>query len=716
MTYSGKAIQVKPLEAGAVELCFDLQGASVNKFNRLTLDELKEATAAIAADRSITAVMVTSAKSEFIVGVDITVFGENFKLSEQEFAEDLLEINKTVFNAFEDLALPTVAAVNGLALGGGMEMALAADYRVMSVDAKIGLPETSLGIMPGYGGTVRLSRLIGVDNAIEWITSGKQQKSEASLKAGAVDAVVEPEQLRQAALSLLQQCLAGKLDFRHKRQEKLDPLKLNDIESGMAFGAAKMMVAAQAGRHYPAPLLAVETIEQGAKLERDQALQLEASANAKLTKTLVAKNLVGLFLGDQALSKTAKTWAKVAAPIGQSAVLGAGIMGGGIAYQSALKGIPIIMKDIAQSGIDLGLSEASKLLSSQVTRGRLTPERMAQVLNMIQPSLSFDGFDKVDIVVEAVVENLKVKHVVLSEAEMQLNDSAVLTSNTSTISITQLAEPLRHPERFCGMHFFNPVHQMQLVEVIRGEKTNDETVAKVVSYVLALGKKAVVVNDCPGFLVNRILAPYFYALLGLVKRGVDFTRVDKVMEQFGWPMGPAKLCDVIGLDTLKHSEKALAEGYPDRMSLDFTSSHDALIAAGRLGQKSGCGYYSYEVTKRGRMKKVVDPTVAELLAPHTDSPLEITEDEIIEQMMLPLCLEAVRCLEDGIVPSASEIDMALIYGVGFPAFRGGALRYIDDMGLGECVRKSDQYRELGGLYSVPDQLRQMAVRGDGFYD
>jgi len=716
MIYSGKAIQVKPLDAGIVELCFDLQGSSVNKFNRLTLGELKDATAVIAADSGITAVMVTSAKSSFIVGADINEFGESFKLSEQEFAANLLEVNKTIFSAFEDLDIPTVVAINTMALGGGLEMALAADYRVMSSDAKIGLPETSLGIMPGFGGTVRLPRVIGADNAIEWIASGKPQKAIAALKAGAVDAVVELQQLREAALSLLQQCLEGKLDFRRKRQEKLEPLTLNETEAGMAFGTAKMMVSAQAGPHYPAALLAVETIEKGAELGRDQALELEASGNAKLAKTQVAKNLVGVFMGEQALGKTAKSWAKTAEPVAHSAVLGAGIMGGGIAYQSAMKGTPIIMKDIAQSGIELGLCEASKLLSKQVKRGRMKPEGMAKVLNMIQPSLSFEGFDKVDFVVEAVVENLKVKHAVLSEAETQLNDSAVLTSNTSTISITQLAEPLQRPENFCGMHFFNPVHQMQLVEVIRGEKTSDKTVAKVVNYVLALGKKPVVVNDCPGFLVNRILAPYFYGLLGLVKRGVDVARIDKVMEKFGWPMGPATLCDVIGLDTLKHSEKALAEGYPNRMSLDYTSSHDALIAAGRLGKKTDRGYYSYEMDKRGRMKKVVDPAVAELLAPHIASPLKMTDDEIIEQMMLPLCLEAVRCLEEGIVSTASEIDMALIYGVGFPAFRGGALRYIDDMGLEACVQKSDEYRELGGLYSVPDQLRQMAVRSSRFYD
>lgn len=715
MIYSGKAITVTLLDDGIAELCFDLQGESVNKLNRLTLNELKEASAAIVDDQNVKGVVVTSGKPVFIVGVDITEFGENFKISGNEFVERLMDVNLTVFNAIEDLDVPTVAAINGFALGGGLEMALTADYRVMSTTAKIGLPETNLGIIPGYGGTVRLARLIGADNAIEWIASAKQYNAESALKAGAVDAVVEPEALRVAALSVLQQCLQGKLDYQRKRREKLEPLKLNDIEATMSFETAAGSVARQAGPHYPAPMMAVEVVRNAAKMGRDDALRVEAAGNAKLVKTPVAKNLIGLFLGEQALSKSAKAWSRNAGNITQSAVLGAGIMGGGIAYQTAHKGTPIIMKDITQAGIDLGLSEASKLLSKQMKCGRMVPEEMAQVLNRIEPSLSYDGFDKVDIVVEAVVENPEIKQAVLSEAEGYLQKEAVLASNTSTISIDHLAEPLRHPENFCGMHFFNPVHQMQLVEVIRGEKTSDETVAKVVNYALIMGKKPVVVNNCPGFLVNRILTGYTNAFLNLVSRGVEFNRIDKVMERFGWPMGPAYLSDVIGLDTLQHSEASMEEGFPDRMCLDFKSSRDALLEAGRLGQKNRQGYYSYETDKKGRLKKVVDPQVADILALHVNTPLSVTDEEIVDQMMIPLCLEAVRCLEEGIAASATDIDMSLIYGVGFPAFRGGALHYIEGAGLSEFVRRADQYAELGGLYRVTDKLRHMSETGERFY-
>ena len=456
MIYSGKAITVQATDNGIAELCFDLKDDSVNKFNALTLNELKEAIAAIAADTSLKGVIVSSGKPVFIVGADITEFATQFGGSEDETADKILKINVDIFNAFEDLPMPTVAAINGIALGGGLEMALVCDYRVMSETARIGLPETKLGIIPGYGGTTRLPRLIGADNAIEWIASGKEQKAKQALHCGAVDAVVAPELLRDAAAALLQQCIDGKLDYQAKRREKQEPLKLNEIEATMVFETAKAFVAGQAGPHYPAPVTAIKVMQKAAGMGRDDALREEARGIAKMAGTLAAKNLIGLFLSDQVLAKSGKALAKKAGKVERAAVLGAGIMGGGIAYQSALKGTPIIMKDIAQAGIDLGLAEASKLLSKQVERGWISAAEMAGVLNKIQPALSYDGFDTVDIVIEAVVENPKVKHAVLVETEAQIRDDAILASNTSTISITHLAEPLKRPENFCGMHFLQP--------------------------------------------------------------------------------------------------------------------------------------------------------------------------------------------------------------------------------------------------------------------
>jgi 3-hydroxyacyl-CoA dehydrogenase / enoyl-CoA hydratase / 3-hydroxybutyryl-CoA epimerase / enoyl-CoA isomerase len=715
MIYEGKAITVKALESGIVELKFDLKGESVNKFNRLTLSELRQAVDAIQTDASVKGVIVSSGKDVFIVGADITEFVDNFKLPEAELVAGSLEANH-IFNAFEDLQVPTVAVINGIALGGGLEMCLAADYRIMATTARIGLPEVKLGIYPGFGGTVRLPRLIGSDNAVEWIAAGKENSAEDALKVGAVDAVVVPELLMAGALDLIKRAISGELDYKAKRQPKLEKLKLNAIEQMMAFETAKGFVAGQAGPNYPAPVEAIKSIQKAANFGRDKALEIEAAGFAKLAKTSVAQSLIGLFLNDQELKRKAKAHDEIARDVKQAAVLGAGIMGGGIAYQSAVKGTPILMKDIREEAIELGLNEASKLLGNRVEKGRLTPAKMAEALNAIRPTLSYGDFAHVDIVVEAVVENPKVKQAVLAEVEGQVREDAILASNTSTISINLLAKALKRPENFVGMHFFNPVHMMPLVEVIRGEKSSEVAVATTVAYAKKMGKNPIVVNDCPGFLVNRVLFPYFGGFARLVSAGVDFVRIDKVMEKFGWPMGPAYLMDVVGIDTGHHGRDVMAEGFPDRMKDERRSAIDALYDANRLGQKNGKGFYAYETDKRGKPKKVADAGVLEVLKPIVYEQREVSDEDIVNWMMIPLCLETVRCLEDGIVETAAEADMGLVYGIGFPPFRGGALRYIDTLGVAEFVALADRYADLGPLYHPTAKLREMAKTGQRFFN
>jgi 3-hydroxyacyl-CoA dehydrogenase/enoyl-CoA hydratase/3-hydroxybutyryl-CoA epimerase/enoyl-CoA isomerase len=714
MIYEGKAITVQSVEDGIAVLKFDLEGESVNKFNRLTLDELRQAVDSIKADSSIKGVIVTSGKEVFIVGADITEFVDSFRLPDEELLAWVGQAN-AIFNDFEDLPVPTVVAINGIALGGGLEMCLSADFRVASESARVGLPEVKLGIYPGFGGTVRLPRLIGCDNAIEWIASGKENTASEALVVGAVDALVHPDKLEAAAFDLLKRAMAGELDYMARRRPKLEKLKLNPIEQMMAFESAKGFVAGKAGPHYPAPVDAIKAIQKAASHGRDKALEIESSGFVKLAKSPVSASLVGLFLNDQALKKKARRYDKIAADVKQAAVLGAGIMGGGIAYQSALKGTPILMKDIREDAIELGLSEASKLLGNRVEKGRLDAAQMAVALNAIRPTLSYGDFATVDVVVEAVVENPKVKQAVLAEVEGQVRDDAVLASNTSTISINLLAQALKRPENFCGMHFFNPVHMMPLVEVIRGEKTSEQTIATVVAYAKKMGKSPVVVNDCPGFLVNRVLFPYFGGFAKLLGAGIDFTRIDKIMERFGWPMGPAYLMDVVGIDTAHHARDVMAEGFPDRMKESGQTAVDVLYDAKRLGQKNGKGFYAYETDKRGKPKKVVDQSIGEVLAPIVGETRELTDEDILNWMMIPLCMETVRCLEDGIVDSAAEADMGLIYGIGFPPFRGGALRYIDSIGVAEFVALADQYAELGPLYHPTEKLREMAKHGQTFF-
>ncbi|WP_111496386.1 fatty acid oxidation complex subunit alpha FadB [Marinobacter bohaiensis] len=714
MIYEGKAITVKEIEGGIAQLNFDLQGESVNKFNRLTIEELGAAADKLKSSDSIKGLVVTSAKDSFIVGADITEFTDLFAGPEEDLVANNLKANE-VFNTIEDLPFPTVTAINGMALGGGFEMCLATDYRVMDPKAKVGLPEVKLGIFPGFGGTVRLSRLIGVDYAIEWISGGTENRADKALKEGAVDAVLEGDKLVAAAVDLIEQCNAGKLDYKARREEKQGKIKLNPMESMMAFEISKAFVAGKAGKNYPAPVEAIKVMQKHASLTRDKAIEVEAKGFAKMAKTNVAACLVGLFLNDQELKKKAKQWEKEANDVKLTAVLGAGIMGGGVAYQSALKGTPILMKDINQDGITLGLKEAKKLLAKRVDKGKMKPDQMADVLNSITPTLNYGDFKNVDLVVEAVVENPKVKDAVLRETEDMVREDAILTSNTSTISINTLAKNLKRPENFCGMHFFNPVHMMPLVEVIRGEKTSDKAVATTVAYAKAMGKTPIVVNDCPGFLVNRVLFPYFGGFAGLVRDGADFQKVDKVMEKFGWPMGPAYLLDVVGMDTAKHANEVMAEGFPDRMKDENKSAIDVMFENDRYGQKNDKGFYKYETDKKGKPKKVVDEETYKLIEPVVQGRKDFEEDEIIARMMIPLCLETVRCLEDNIVEAPADADMGLIYGIGFPPFRGGALRYIDDMGVDTFVELADKYADLGPLYHPTEKLREMAKNGEKFF-
>jgi 3-hydroxyacyl-CoA dehydrogenase/enoyl-CoA hydratase/3-hydroxybutyryl-CoA epimerase/enoyl-CoA isomerase len=704
------------LDDGIAELTFDLKDESVNKFNQATVLELGEAVAQLQAAPDIRGLLVTSAKDCFIVGADVTEFLGLFRLSEDELVQGLQAVHR-LFCAVEDLPFPSVTAINGYALGGGLEFTLTTCYRVMAANTRVGLPETKLGIFPGWGGTMRLSRLAGADNAIEWIASGEQYGSDVALRNGVVDAVVAPEKLREAALDLLAQAIAGKRDWKARQTGKNSPLLLNPTEAMMVFEGAKAFVAAKAGPNYPSPVAAIEVMQKGAFRSREDALAIEADAFARMARTPTAASLVSIFLGEQYVGKVAKGMAKSGDKVRQAAVVGAGIMGGGVAYQSASKGTPIIMKDIAEGAIALGLAEAGKLLAKRVERGRMTALDMAASLSKIRSTLCYGDFKGVDLVVEAVVENEKVKESVLVELEDQVREDTVLTSNTSTISITRLAEGLKRPENFCGMHFFNPVHRMPLVEVIRGRKSGDRAVATAVGYALAMGKTPIVVNDCAGFLVNRILSPYFAGFFKLVNEGVDFQRIDRVMEMFGWPMGPAYLLDVVGIDTAHHAGAVMAREFPDRMANEGRTALDVMYELKRFGQKNGKGFYGYAPDKKGAPAKAVDPEAAPLLRElaTVDNSAAISDQDILDRMMLPMIIECSRCLEDQIAASPVEVDIGLVYGLGFPPFRGGALRYADQVGLEALCGKAGKFKALGKLYEPTAQMRTYAGSGSTFH-
>jgi 3-hydroxyacyl-CoA dehydrogenase/enoyl-CoA hydratase/3-hydroxybutyryl-CoA epimerase/enoyl-CoA isomerase len=342
---------------------------------------------------------------------------------------------------------------------------------------------------------------------------------------------------------------------------------------------------------------------------------------------------------------------------------------------------------------------------------------MAGILSSITPSLHYAGVEQSDVIVEAVVENPKVKAAVLSEVEGLVGEDTVLTSNTSTIPINLLAKSLKRPENFCGMHFFNPVHRMPLVEIIRGEHTSEETINRVVAYAAKMGKSPIVVNDCPGFFVNRVLFPYFGGFSMLLRDGADFTKIDKVMERkFGWPMGPAYLLDVVGLDTAHHAQAVMAQGFPERMGKEGRDAIDALYVAEKYGQKNGSGFYTYSVDKRGRPKKTFSEDILPILADVCQQPQDFDDQTIIQRVMIPMINEVVLCLEEGIIATPQEADMALVYGLGFPPFRGGVFRYLDSVGIGHFVEIAKSYQDLGAMYQVPQLLLDMAAKGESFYD
>jgi len=715
--FQGQSVWVRALdEAGVYELCFDRQGDAINKFDDRTVEELRQAVNALAGVADLRGVLISSAKEVFIVGADITEFGAKFSQPAEAISAGVAHSN-TVFVALEDLPVPTVVAINGFALGGGLELAVSGSLRVMSSAAQVGVPEVRLGLFPGFGGTVRLSRLAGPAAACEWVTTGRPQTAPAALACGVVDEVVAPEALRESALGLLRRAIAGEVDWAARQQRKRDPVPLSAAERTAVFEAAVAATEPLSARHQPAAQRAVEMMAEAAALDRAGALALEARVFGEVACTQAARSLVQAFVNDQALKKLFKRHAQAATPVRRAAVLGAGIMGGGIAYTSALRGVPVRMKDIQPSALELGMGEATKQLARGVKNGKLSQERANGVLAAITPQLDSAGFDQVDGVIEAIVENLGIKQKVLAELEGQLAPGTLIASNTSSLRIDDIAQPLQRPENFVGMHFFNPVPMMPLVEVIRGSRTSDAAVSTAVAYAVAMGKTPIVVKDCPGFLVNRVLTAYMRGFLQLVADGADFLQVDRVMEAFGWPMGPAYLEDVVGMDTGSPVSDVISAGYPERMPRLERDALRLMASEGRYGQKNGIGFYRYEADAQGKPRRSIAPDTPALLARlQPDRPRAFSDAEIVDRMMLPMIVEAAHALEDGVVGSPAELDMAMQLGLGFPAYAGGPLQYADWLGLPEVVARCDRLApELGAALQPTARMRAMAATGTAYY-
>ncbi len=707
--FEGETLHVIALAHSIVEVCFDRRNEAINKLDGTTVSELASAVDLIREHPQLRGILVTSAKKDFIVGADIFEFLPLFAQPSEQIAQ-LIGSRSAVFTAFADLNLPSVTAINGLALGGGFEMAMATDARVMAEDARVGLPEVSLGLFPGFGGTVRLPRLTIAATAVDWICGGKPQTAAKALAAGATDRLAPPLQLREVALHLLE-TIAASGEWQARRKRRNGPFQPDP----QTFAKAKQALA-ETSVHQCAALAALVMMEQSAPLGRDEALAKESATFGKLARSQATASLVQLFLNDQIVKKLGRGYAKTARKVERAAVLGAGIMGGGIAFTSANHNIPVLMKDINQTSLERGMQEANRLLAKQVQSGRISAEQQSAVLARITPATTYDRFNEVDVVVEAIVEDLNVKRSVLRDLEQHCRPDTIVASNTSSLSISALATGLQRPENLVGMHFFNPVHVMPLVEVVRGRQTSEVAAATIAAYATAMGKTAVVVADCAGFLVNRILASYMLGFLQAIHDGADYLALDRVMEAFGWPMGPAYLQDVIGMDTSAHALGVIADSYSPRMTLDFESALNLLVRHNRLGQKSGRGFYAYSKTNNGPLQKTVDPATAELLERNQpNGPRPMTDEELRDRLMLPMILEAARCLEERVVGTAAEIDLSLTLGIGFPRHLGGPLKYVDWLGLDSVVQLCDRYTGLGPLYRPSESFRNRARSGSLYH-
>ncbi len=711
MIYQGRTLRLDVDADGVAEICFCSTLAPINKFDAVTLGELREAVDALRATAGVRALVLTSALDAFVVGADIKRFSTVFSQPAAVMEEGMWRTHR-LFADIEDLPYPTVAAIGGLALGGGLEICLACDYRVMADDTRIGLPEIGLGIFPGWGGSMRLPRLVGVEEAAAWIADGRPRDAAAALQANAVDRVAPAARLTACARELVldPDSVTG-LDAR--RAARIEAPLPDANERKAVFDALRSRYAAKLDPHYPALSTVLDAMESHTGLVREEAMAVEIAAFVEVARTPTTASLVGLFLNEQYLKKQLRRYTADASAVKNVGVIGSGIMGAGIALQCALAGIDVRLHDMSRAALDRAFAGIDAYLGERVNKGRLTQDRADGARALVHAESDIAALDECELVVEAVVEDRDVKREVLSKLAARLSPEALIATNTSTIAIDSLAGSITGRGRFLGLHFFNPVTAMPLVEVIRGAETVDDAVARAVAFARAIGKHPVVVRDCPGFLVNRVLFPYLNGFERLLHDGVDFVRIDRVMESFGWPMGPARLLDVVGIDTTVNAARIMAESFPERMALDFVTSRERLRDAGRLGEKSGAGYYDYEPGTNRRREPATAKGAHFIIA--AGEPNEIDDGDIVARMMVPLCIELVRCLEEEVVDSPEAADMALIRGLGFPRYLGGALRYVDRLGAAAFCETAARFAHLGAAYRPTPGLEAMAAQGRRFF-
>ncbi len=663
-------------------LTFDQPDSKVNVLNAETIKKLDTVLDEIKGKNLDCLVLLSNKKDIFIAGADIK---EIEKITDPKDGEEKAKAGQDIFNKLEDLKFPTLAVIDGAALGGGCELALACLYRVATFNdrIRIGLPEVNLGFVPGFGGTYRLPRVIGLSESLKMILAGKTIDPAKALKAGLVDKLIPQKDLMKHVFNFVDDVKKGVIKKKRyappKKKGFAAFLDNNRLGHMLVFSESTKSVMAQSKGFYPAPLKAIDVIKQNFYCGREQGLKIEREAFGKLAITDISKNLVHLFYLSEQYKKLKLDGADDVSPqdINRCGVLGAGIMGGGIAQLLSSKGIWTRLKDINYDAIAKGYQAAYKIYSQAVKRKSLSKAEAEAKMAHISGTLDYSGFKNIDMVIEAVVENIEVKKKVFKELSDVTSPQTILATNTSALSVTEMAKATKDPSKVIGFHFFNPVHRMPLVEVITTPMTSKETIVTSLNLVKKLGKTPILVKDSCGFIVNRILLGYIDEAGRILEEGLGVEKIDKVMTDFGMPMGPFTLSDEVGLDVGIKVMHILEAAFGDRFKA--VDVFDKVLTKGLLGKKSGKGFYIHDE------KRALNPEIAALMT--VKNRRSVSDEECQDRLVLIMLNEAARCLEDRIVDDASAIDIGMIFGTGFPPFRGGLLRYADQMGIDKIIQK-----------------------------
>lgn len=684
-------------------LTFDRPDSAANVFDKATLVELNQHLDFVAANPQFRGLVLASAKKNiFIAGADLHALST----AGESGLREIIELGQLTFNRIADLEIPSVAAIHGAAVGGGYEICLACDYRIASVDksTKIGLPETMLGLIPAWGGATRLPRLIGLPKALDIILAGKTVAPKLALKLGMVDEVVPKEYVLTEALKRVARGRALK-----KRRVSASMRAMN---SGLATKIIRKrlepMLHKKTRGNYPAIPKALEVATQGITTNLMESLLLERAAIIELTKTEACKNLIRVFFLQERAKKIKYAPSGKPRPLKNIAVIGAGVMGAGIAQWSASRDIQVVLRDIGVEPIAKGMGTITKLFEEGAKRHVFTRTEARAGIDRVFPSPTDVPLKHTEMVIEAAVERMDLKKKIFHRLGELTGPKTILATNTSALSISELAAHTPNPERVVGIHFFNPVHRMQLVEVIVGRQTAPEVVQRSVEFVQQLGKLPVVVKDSPGFLVNRVLMPYLIEAGHLFESGARVEDIDEAMLEFGMPMGPLRLTDEVGVDVANHVAETIAKSFSPRLTTPAVL--EKMAKANLLGKKNGRGFYIYA----GKQRERVNAATEDLRA--GTSAAGLSRKELQTRMVMLMINEAARCLEENLVAEAADVDFGMIMGTGFAPFVGGPLRFADYVGILKIAQDMNELAARAGERFAPCALLvDMAKNNRTFY-